>query len=272
MNYYKRHLGDYAKDTKTLSIYEHGVYTVLLDEYYTTESPLSADDVEALCRPSNAKERASVNKVLVKYFKREGDFWRHSYADRVIAEASEKSEKAAASASKRWGKNMRSHSEGNANASETHSEGNASHKPLANSHEIEASRQAPDIRSEPTPAARACLLMRKAGCVQTNPSHPDLLAAIAEGVDPQALADTAAEGIAAGKPKPFAWAIATARGRHAEGAAVIPPARAGPMQAPSKTTAAVMTLEARKRELRSDPTLVSDCATGRLAEVALLEP
>jgi hypothetical protein len=60
--------------------------------------------------------------------------------------------------------------------------------------------------------------MREAGCVHTNPSHTDLIAALVEGVTPEVLADTAREAIELGKPKPFAWAIATARGRHAEGA------------------------------------------------------
>ena len=66
-----------------------------------------------------------------------------------------------------------------------------------------------------TDAGRACLLLRQAGCARVNPGHPDLLAALAEGVTPEALRDTYAE-----KPNatnPFAWAIATARGRHAEG-------------------------------------------------------
>lgn len=70
----------------------------------------------------------------------------------------------------------------------------------------------------PTEAGRACRLMREAGCVHTNPSHTDLVAAIAEGVTPEVLADTAREAVDLGKPKPFAWAIATARGRHAQGA------------------------------------------------------
>lgn len=70
----------------------------------------------------------------------------------------------------------------------------------------------------PTWTGEVCRLMREAGCVRVNPSHPDLLAARAEGVPIDALADTAAEAVAAGKPNPFAWAVATARGRHAEGA------------------------------------------------------
>jgi len=38
VNYYERHLGDYAKDTGHLSILEHGAYTLLLDRYYSTEA------------------------------------------------------------------------------------------------------------------------------------------------------------------------------------------------------------------------------------------
>ncbi|WP_251473674.1 YdaU family protein [Stenotrophomonas lactitubi] len=69
-------------------------------------------------------------------------------------------------------------------------------------------------------AGRACVLMRQAGCHSTNPSHPDLIAALAEGVTPQELADTAAEGLTRSPPvaKPFPWAIQTARSRKAAGA------------------------------------------------------
>jgi uncharacterized protein YdaU (DUF1376 family) len=70
-------------------------------------------------------------------------------------------------------------------------------------------------------AGRACLLLRQAGCARVNPSHPDLLDAIAEGVTPEAIRDTYGE-----KPdatNPFAWAITTARARHAEGSKKIGP-------------------------------------------------
>jgi pyocin large subunit-like protein len=73
-------------------------------------------------------------------------------------------------------------------------------------------------RANPTDAGTACRLMREAGCMTTNPSHPDLIAALAEGVTPEALADTVREALQLGKPKPFPWAIATARGRQEEGA------------------------------------------------------
>ena len=62
--------------------------------------------------------------------------------------------------------------------------------------------------------------MRQAGCAQTNPGHPDLLAVLAEGGTPEALADTVREALGSTPPKsrPFTWAIATLRGRLAEAA------------------------------------------------------
>jgi hypothetical protein len=68
-----------------------------------------------------------------------------------------------------------------------------------------------------TLAGTACRAMREVGCHRTNPGHPDLLAALAEGVTPAVLAATAAEAIDAGKQNPFSYAIATARSRHAAG-------------------------------------------------------
>lgn len=72
-----------------------------------------------------------------------------------------------------------------------------------------------------TEAGRACVLLRQAGCHTTNPSHPDLIAAIAEGVTPEVLRDTVIEGMSRSPPirNPFPWAIKTARERHADGAA-----------------------------------------------------
>lgn len=85
--------------------------------------------------------------------------------------------------------------------------------------EPEQPRTAP--AQQPTAAGIACRLMRAAGCTATNPSHPDLVAALAEGVTPEALADAAREAVERKAGRPFAWAIATARSRHAEGARAI---------------------------------------------------
>lgn len=69
-----------------------------------------------------------------------------------------------------------------------------------------------------TDAGRACRLMREAGCLRTNPSHASLVAALAEGITPEALGHTAAEALQRNPAvsDPFTWAIQTARNRHAE--------------------------------------------------------
>src|SRR3546814_14956443 len=98
-----------------------------------------------------------------------------------------------------------------------------------NAHQSPVTSNPPDTspaRTDPratTDAGRACRLMRDAGCPSTNPSHPDLLAALAEGVTPATLVDTAREAVDAGNPKPFPWAIAPARVRTRQGATPLAP-------------------------------------------------
>lgn len=135
MNYYKRHLGDYAKDTRHLSLAEHGAYCLLLDYYYSTERPLPDDRCERIANAYADDERKAVRDVLEAFFTLTPEGWRNQRADAEISEFHGKSLKAKAAADARWsGRNADAY----ANASETHSdphcERNASHKPLTNSH------------------------------------------------------------------------------------------------------------------------------------------
>jgi uncharacterized protein YdaU (DUF1376 family) len=68
VNYYERHLGDYAKDTGHLSMAEHGAYTLLLDRYYATEMPIPADLVYRVAHARSGGERACVDRVLAEFF------------------------------------------------------------------------------------------------------------------------------------------------------------------------------------------------------------
>lgn len=133
----------------------------------------------------------------------------------------------------------------------------------------------PEPSNAPTEAGRACLLMRQAGCATTNSAHPDLLAALREGVTPEALAATVTEALDAGKGKPFAWAITTARSRHAAGAAPITrttPQPITPSNGPtSKTGQAVLELERMKSHANRHD-VDARRGTDRPAAVALLEP
>lgn len=128
MIFYKRYMGDYAKDTRHLTMLENGAYCLLLDYYYSTEKPIPADRCERIANACANDERIAVQTVLEQFFQLTENGWQHSKCDTVILEANAKSKKAKDSASKRWNKNG---CDGNANASETHSktqcERNASH-------------------------------------------------------------------------------------------------------------------------------------------------
>lgn len=158
MNYYKRHLGDYAKDTRHLSLAEHGAYCLLLDYYYSTERPIPDDRCERIANAYTDEERKAVRNVLEAFFTLAPEGWRNQRADEEIAEFHAKSLKAKASAEKRWsGRNANAY----ANASETHGtsqcDGNASHKPLANSQKKKQNNGAvaPDLFSGVDPVVVA---------------------------------------------------------------------------------------------------------------------
>jgi uncharacterized protein YdaU (DUF1376 family) len=113
VNYYERHLGDYAKDAGHLSMVEHGAYTLLLDRYYATEQPIPADQVYRVCRARTDDERAAVDAVLAEFFVLTDGAWAQGRADAELDRYRGKREKAKASATARWGS-------ADANAMRTH--------------------------------------------------------------------------------------------------------------------------------------------------------
>ena len=86
MNYYERHLGDYARRTAHLSLLEHGVYSLLLDRYYGSEKPLPLDlkAVQRLVGARTAGERAAVKTVLEEFFTLTDEGWRNKRCDEEI--------------------------------------------------------------------------------------------------------------------------------------------------------------------------------------------
>lgn len=70
MNYYQRHIGDYAKDTSHLTLLEHGVYNVLLDWSYASEKPLPDTKIAIyrICRAFSAQEKQAVDAVIAEFF------------------------------------------------------------------------------------------------------------------------------------------------------------------------------------------------------------
>lgn len=97
MNYYERYCGDYARDTCHLSLQEHGAYTVMLDTYYATETPLPADykALYRICRAMTGQEREATRRVADEFFPVSQDGLRHNNrADEVIAKARKRIEAA----------------------------------------------------------------------------------------------------------------------------------------------------------------------------------
>lgn len=90
MNFYKRHLGDYAKDTPHLSMIEHGAYGLLLDYCYATERGLPSD-LEAcyrICRAISKQEQAAVRSIVEQFFPVAEDELRHNKrCDQELAKA-----------------------------------------------------------------------------------------------------------------------------------------------------------------------------------------
>lgn len=85
MNYYERHLGDYARDTAHLSLLEHGVYTLLLDRYYSTEAPIPIDQAHRIARARTREEKSAVDAVLSEFFAQSPEGWRNARCDAEIA-------------------------------------------------------------------------------------------------------------------------------------------------------------------------------------------
>lgn len=85
MNYYERHLGDYAKDTAHLTMLEHGAYGLLLDRYYSTEAGIPADQAYRITRAQKKDEKKSVDVVLSEFFSLVDGVWINRRADAEIA-------------------------------------------------------------------------------------------------------------------------------------------------------------------------------------------
>ncbi len=93
MNWYKFYPGDFARDTRRLTLTERGAYRELLDCYYSSEQPLPADLV-TLCRMAGAHSKAERDavKAVLEFFERDGDTLRHGRVEAEISKAGQRSE------------------------------------------------------------------------------------------------------------------------------------------------------------------------------------
>lgn len=139
VNYYQRHIGDYTKDVRFITMLEDGAYARLMDWCYAHEKPLPAD-TRTVCEKVGAHsvaERRAVVKILEEHFFLLEDGWHHKRIDSELAKYTAKSEKARASANARWeAERAAADAEADAEAMRSHSVGNANQEPIANSQSL----------------------------------------------------------------------------------------------------------------------------------------
>jgi uncharacterized protein YdaU (DUF1376 family) len=115
-------IGDYLRDTRSLSLEEHGAYMLLIMEYWSVGSlPKNDEKIAQILGISRTKfKRISPN--IKRFF---SENWEHKRIDEELQKAHQRSEKAKLSASKRWSS---SDANGHANAyanADTNADANA---------------------------------------------------------------------------------------------------------------------------------------------------
>lgn len=153
MNHYPRHIGDYLKDTAHLTLLEHGIYTRLLDVYYTREGAIPDEQAARLVGARSKDERDSLQAVLSEFFVLEADGWHQKRADAEIERYREKAKRnrevGVLGGRPRTQTEPRNNPDGFRNVTQTEPTDNPSHKPIANSQEPNKSSRARGARLAP---------------------------------------------------------------------------------------------------------------------------
>ena len=111
MHYYQHHIGDFQRDTSSLSQANAFSYLKLLWMYYDTEAPLP-DDPEYLSFKIGASTD-DVKQILKGFFTLENGFWFQKRCDAEIAKFRLKSDRAKTANQIRWSSKMDTGSEPN---------------------------------------------------------------------------------------------------------------------------------------------------------------
>jgi uncharacterized protein YdaU (DUF1376 family) len=72
VNFVKLYMGDYLRDTGTLTLAQHGAYMLMLLEFYATERPLpTGRDLHRLLRADSKAERDAIDFVAGKFWQQQ---------------------------------------------------------------------------------------------------------------------------------------------------------------------------------------------------------
>ncbi len=210
MNYYERHIGDFIRDTVSLTMLEDGAYNRLIDQCYQTEKPLPAERtlVYRAARANTTTERKAVDFVLQMFFKETDAGYVQKRVQKEIERYAEKQAKARESAKKRWGSSdANAYANGDANDMRTHMpthcEGNAHQTPDTRHQSPDKKQKDDDVASAPDPWSFGVDLLTREGRLSERTARQwisSLCKRWAEGIVLDALM------AAAGKADPKAYA------------------------------------------------------------------
>lgn len=271
MNFYPRYPAHYVAKTLHLTMEQDGAYTRLLDWCYMNERPVPHAQRYSIARATKPSEKRAVDAVLSEFFSRTENEWEN---DRVSAEIEKAAPRLAAAKAngRKGGRPRKPREDENPVGNPVGFSGDTQSEPSAEPPQSPIPSNPPDTEdphharcaavsgvfeghegpkpAPPNPAAPHAIALNRAG-VQVTTLNPDLQAAAAEGVTPDALAELA--GLADFRGKPAAYVIRAARRMHAEGAA---PITAGERREPSRKLSAAERVQAnieRARRERGEP-------------------
>jgi uncharacterized protein YdaU (DUF1376 family) len=198
MNFYKRHIGDYIKDAGHLTLLEHGVYTRLLDVYYTREEGIPQDKAARLTGARSKDEVQALDNVLEEFFTLDGGLWIQNRCEAEIEAASQQAD-ANRNNGKKGGRPKRNTTEQKPNGLfpglNSESENNLSQTPDSRLQTLGSKTDSssalvpeyaedddrlpprPSLAPSGTPTGRAvgiCTLLTGAGITKVTAFHPDI--------------------------------------------------------------------------------------------------
>jgi len=158
-HYFPFHIGDYLRDTRGLSLLEHGAYLMLMLQYYASAQPLSAD-LSQLYRLTNARthsERAAVRLCVSRFFQNGNAELTHKRISRELEIWATRSVKAKAAAGRKWSKSSKDKGLDDVEAMPTHSERNAQTMPTHSERNAQTMRTLCQPEPEPKPEPKPVL-------------------------------------------------------------------------------------------------------------------
>ncbi|SOD42400.1 YdaU family protein [Nitrosovibrio sp. Nv4] len=248
MNYYPHHIGDFNSATRHLTRTERSIYRDLIELYYDTEGPLTAD-MKALCRKVIARtdeEVTAVQQVLTEFFTETEHGWYQERCEKEIekyhSNIESKSAAGRASAAKRANKTPISQQPLNRGVTDVQQpfnecSTNQNQEPRTVNQEplkpevihtesithpeyVELADQARVIPIKPGLAGACCKTMMSNGIHGCNPHHPTLLALLEAGATEDEFAYAARNAASKGNAK-FAYVLGTVKRQREEAAKLV---------------------------------------------------